>query len=68
MNYAQLFLHYFTYQKTRIFTDNKTLSMQLEEEANQLRVKLNTLSMHQHSLDELIDVVKESVANVHHHS
>lgn len=64
MNYAQLFQHYFTYQKTRIFTDNKKLSGQLEEQANQLRDQLNALSSTQHSLNQVINIVKDTISTV----
>lgn len=64
-NYAQLFLDHFSYQKTRIFTNNKTLSSRLDGEAKALRDHLQELAKNnQHTLADVIQIVTDAIYNV----
>lgn len=64
-NYAQLFLDQFNYRKTRIFTNNITLSNRLDEEATALRACLQKLAENnQHMLDDVIKIVDHTIKNV----
>lgn len=64
-NYAQLFLEQFNYRKTRIFTNNKTLSSRLDEEATALRLSLKQLAENdQHTLADVIQIVTKAIENI----